>query len=326
MNPPTSGCVLSRRALPAGGEASAFSIGSVGYSADAIAAELEQLGPLLAPLHPLNRQAVHAQLERWQISSPVRAAVDTALHDWLGQHAGLPLWQLWGLDLEQIGPTSVTIGISSPTAAQQRLHDWLQQDSFTAVKVKLGSPAGIGADQAMLLAILEALPPATKLSVDANGGWSSSEALTMVEWLADHQVTYVEQPLAVGAEAELAALYQNSPLPIFVDESCFSSRDLPALAGKVHGINIKLMKAGGLTEALNMIQTARAHDLQIMFGCYSDTSLANTALAHLSPLADHLDLDSHLNLLNDPFRGAYLASGRLIPPSKPGLGLTHHEA
>lgn len=317
---------LEQEGIEGWGEASAFSIGSLSYSQGAIAAELEQLGPLLAPLHPLNRQAVHAQLEQWRISAPARAAIDVALHDWLGQQAGLPLWQIWGLDLQQIGPTSVTIGISSPAAAQQRLRDWLQQDSFTAVKVKLGSPEGISADQAMLLAILEALPPATKLSVDANGGWSTSEALTMVKWLADRQVTYVEQPLAVGAEAELAALYQNSPLPIFVDESCFTSRDLPALAGKAHGINIKLMKAGGLTEALKMIQTARAHDLQIMFGCYSDTSLSNTALAHLSPLADHLDLDSHLNLLDDPFKGAYLASGCLIPPSKPGLGLTHHEA
>ncbi|MEO1404765.1 MAG: enolase C-terminal domain-like protein, partial [Cyanobacteria bacterium J06635_1] len=89
------------------------------------------------------------------------------------------------------------------------------------------------------------------------------------------------------------------------------------------GINIKLMKSGGLTEARRMIHTARACGLQVMFGCYSDSAIANTALAHLAPLADHLDLDSHLNLKDDPFSGARLQNGHLIPNTSPGLGLTY---
>jgi L-Ala-D/L-Glu epimerase len=89
----------------------------------------------------------------------------------------------------------------------------------------------------------------------------------------------------------------------------------------VDGINIKLMKAGGLSEAIRMIHTARAHGLQVMFGCYSDTVLANTAAAQLSPLADYLDLDSHLNLVDDPFVGAELVDGRLIPGEGFGLGV-----
>lgn len=236
----------------------------------------------------------------------------------------MPLWQLWGLDLKKIQPTSVTIGISSPAAAQERLQAWLQQGNFQAVKVKLGNPAGIEADQAMLAAILEKLPNHTKLSVDANGGWSVANALVMAQWLADRGVTYLEQPLAAGAEQDLPILYEKSPLPIFVDESCFISSDIPALADRVHGVNIKLMKSGGLSEAYRMIHTARACKLQVMFGCYSDSSLANTALAHLSPLADHLDLDSHFNLLDDPFSGAELHNGCLLPNDQPGLGLTHH--
>jgi L-alanine-DL-glutamate epimerase-like enolase superfamily enzyme len=93
------------------------------------------------------------------------------------------------------------------------------------------------------------------------------------------------------------------------------------LGDRGHGINIKLMKAGGLTEALRMIHTAQAFGLGIMFGCYSDSALSNTAAAHLAPFATHLDLDSHLNLLDDPFTGATMQDGRLMPNELPGLGV-----
>jgi muconate cycloisomerase len=133
----------------------------------------------------------------------------------------------------------------------------------------------------------------------------------------------VEQPLAVGEEENVSILSQKSSLPIFVDESCFSSRDVPRLANWVNGINIKIMKTGGLTEALRTIHTAKACGLQIMFGCYSDSTLANTAIAHLSPLANYLDLDSHLNLRDDPFTGATMEAGRLLPNYLPGLGVKY---
>jgi L-alanine-DL-glutamate epimerase-like enolase superfamily enzyme len=191
------------------------------------------------------------------------------------------------------------------------------------LKIKLGSPEGIAADQEMLLAIREEAPQA-ELSVDANGGWSLDEAVKMCDWLASQGVRHVEQPLAAGQEEQLPKLYSLSPLPIFVDESCFTSRDIPSLADRVHGINIKLMKSGGLTEAMRMVHTARACGLQVMFGCYSDSTLANTAAAQLSPLADYLDLDSHLNLVDDPFRGATVQDGCLMPNELPGLGVQHH--
>ena len=96
------------------------------------------------------------------------------------------------------------------------------------------------------------------------------------------------------------------------------------LAPHIDGINIKLMKSGGLTEARRMIHSARACGLGIMFGCYSDSTLSNTALAQLSPLAHHLDLDSHLNLKDNPFTGATLTMGRLMPNEQPGLGVSKH--
>ena len=293
-----------------------------------IARSLQAIVPLLKALNPLERQRIDRLMAETRLPSAARAALDLALHDWVGKHANLPLWQLWGLERDRIVPTSVTIGISSPEAAQQRVLDWLGKGTIAAplqdiqaLKVKLGNPDGIAADKAMLLAVKAAAPHISQISIDANGGWSIDTALKMSFWLADQGITYIEQPLPKGQEADLAKLYYQSPLPIFVDESCWTSRDIPLLVDRVHGINIKLLKSGGLSEALRMIHTARAFGLKVMFGCYSDSSLLNTALAHLSPLADHLDLDSHLNLLDDPFVGAGFQNGRVVPNNQPGLGV-----
>ena len=305
------------------GEATPFAIGPQVQTTAIIEQELSSLIPALEPLHPLQRQQIEPLLA--SVGPAVRAAIDVALHDWLGKRVGLPLWQLWGLDRDRIGPTAVTVGLSKPDAASQRWQRWLAQvPTVQSIKVKLGSPEGIQADQAMLSALLPGISPGIKISVDANGGWQLSEAIKMADWLAQRGVTYIEQPLPVSLDDALAELAARSPLPIFVDESCFTSRDIPPLAEAVQGINIKLMKAGGLSEALQMIHTARACGLQVMFGCYSDSVLSNTALSHLAPLADHLDLDSHLNLTDDPFQGATIQAGRLLPNELPGLGLTYH--
>lgn len=304
------------------GEASAFAIDDRPQTPEIILSQLQSLIPKLESFTPTDRQPIESLLHQRGMISAVRTGLDLALHDWLGKRVGLPLWQLWGLDRQRIVPTSVTIGISSPAAAQQRMLNWLQFNPVKAVKVKLGSPDGIEADQSMLKAVQAVAPSDAKFSVDANGGWSLDDALTLSHWLAEQGVTYIEQPLARGQEADLPQLYTHSPLPIFADESCFTSRDIPALADRVHGINIKLMKSGGLSEALRMVHTAKACGLQIMFGCYSDSALANTAAAQLAPFADHLDLDSHLNLLDDPFTGAIMQEGCLVPNDRPGLGIS----
>ncbi len=284
--------------------------------------ELQELMPRLEQFSPLDRQGIEEMLSQVKISSSVRAAIDMALYDWLGKRAGLPLWQIWGLDRDRIVPISVTIGINSPEGAKERVRAWQKLMGATVLKVKLGSPDGIAADQAMLLAVRQEAPKAM-IMVDANGGWNLPQALQMCHWLAEQGVKYVEQPLAVGDEGNLPELYNESPLPIFVDESCFTSRDILRLAPYIDGINIKIMKAGGLSEAMRMVNLAKAHGLDVMYGCYSDSSLANTAMANLAPLADYLDLDSHLNLVDDPFEGAILKAGRLLPNDLPGLGVTN---
>jgi muconate cycloisomerase len=107
------------------------------------------------------------------------------------------------------------------------------------------------------------------------------------------------------------------------DESCRTSRDIPGLVGRCSGINIKILKCGGLTEGLRMIHTARAHGLKLMLGCYSQTSMGNTAANSLGSLVDYIDLDSHLNLKDDPFVGCRFDDGYLINRDLPGLGVTH---
>jgi L-Ala-D/L-Glu epimerase len=303
------------------GEGVPFSIGSQYQSFDRIATALQAFIPHLSAYHPLQRQEIESLMTAHQLPSAAVTAIDLALYDWLGKSVGLPLWKLWGLDRSKIVPISVTVGINSPEGARARIRGWWEVFDARFLKIKLGNPAGIGADREMMLAVKDQMPNA-KLTVDANGGWNLEDAILMSQWLADLGVAYLEQPLARGDEERLIKLKTESPLPIFADESCFTSRDIPGLVGRVDGINIKLMKAGGLTEAMRMIHTARAHGLQVMFGCYSDTVLANTAAAQLSPLADYLDLDSHLNLVDDPFVGAKLIDGCLIPTDLPGLGVT----
>jgi len=304
------------------GEASPFGVGSYRETTDVIFQSLQEISSMLESYSPWQRDDISKILTQHQIPSAAKTAIDMALHDWMGKNLGLPLWQLWGLNINTIVPTSVTIGINSPQGAAARARDWLQYMDVQLLKVKLGAKEGIDADKKMILAVKEAAPK-VDLFVDANGGWSLPDAIAMSHWLADLGVKYLEQPLPKGEEQKLPSLKKQSPLPIFVDESCFTSTDIPPLADYVDGINIKLMKSGGLEEAWRMVNTAKAHNLQVMFGCYSDSSLANTAASHIAPLADYLDLDSHLNLIDDPFVGASVTEGRIIPNSLPGLGVQY---
>ncbi|TAG61097.1 MAG: dipeptide epimerase [Oscillatoriales cyanobacterium] len=306
---------LTHEGIEGWGEASPFSTGSKPQTTESLLAALQEVAPLLEKFTPCDRQKVEQIFTEVELPSAARAGIDMAMHDWLGKKAGFPLWKMWGLDRSRIVPTSVTIGINSPRSARDRVRDWFGKDGtnpasikYRAVKIKLGNPAGIEADKAMLIAVLDEAPPNIQISVDANGGWSLKEAVEMCRWLEKYNINYVEQPLSPVADmAEFSELYRQSPLPIFADESCFNSSDIPKLAQCVHGINIKMMKSGG--------------NLQVMFGCYSDSAIANTAAAQLSPLADYLDLDSHLNLLDDPFSGAVVENGCLLPNGRSGLGV-----
>jgi L-alanine-DL-glutamate epimerase-like enolase superfamily enzyme len=292
---------------------------------DAARADLDDWAPMLEGCAPWEIQRVEPALRERARSAEAVAAIDMAMHDWIGKRAGMPLWQLWGLDRSRIVPTSVTVGINPPPVVRERVTEILARTGTRVLKVKLGHPDGPDADREMFAAAQEAAAAATgdpvAWRVDANGGWSLDAAVAMTRWLAERGVAYVEQPLPRGAEEDLAPLFTRTALPIYVDESVRVAADVPALADRVHGVNLKLMKTGGLTEALRLVAVARANGLRVMIGCMGETSLSITAGAHLGPLMDHIDLDSHLNIVDDPFAGAVWDAGRVVPTDRPGLGV-----
>lgn len=300
--------------------------GDVSETADASERDLLTWGEALGHLSPLQRQEVDAVLAAHPGRSAAAAALDLALHDWLGKRAGLPLWQLWGLSLARIEPTSLTVGINPPEVVREKVPEIMTRTGARVLKVKLGNPEGIEHDQASFVAAQEAAAATTddavRWRVDANGGWSPTDAVAMISWLAERGVEYVEQPLVKGREDDLPYVFERTVLPLYADESVRVAADVPPLADRVHGVNLKLMKTGGLGEALRLVHTARAHGLKVMIGCMGESSLSITAGAHLSPLVDHVDLDSHLNLLRDPFAGAAWTGGRVVPNDQPGLGVT----
>ncbi len=254
------------------------------------------------------------------------AALDIALWDWLAKSAQMPLHRMLGLGLPSV-PTSMTIGINPPEVVRERVPLVLDGTGIRSLKIKLGSPDGIEADKAMFQAVVEASKGYDVVHrVDANGGWSLADARSMMRWLADLGVEYIEQPLAKGCEDELPVLYDGRALPIFVDESCRYASDIPGWAYCVDGVNLKLMKCGGITGALSIVDTARAFGLQTMIGCMGESSVSISAGAALGALFDHIDLDSHLNLDPDPATGARLIDGVLVPGEEPGHGARLQDA
>jgi L-alanine-DL-glutamate epimerase-like enolase superfamily enzyme len=245
--------------------------------------------------------------------SAAEAAVDMALHDLAGKRLGVPLRDLLGIGRGPQPETSFTIGMDTPEVMAAKARE---ASAYAVLKVKLGSPD----DHAGLLAVREAAP-GKRLRVDANEGWTPEQAAERLPWLHRLGVEFVEQPLPAGRIEETRALRRTSPLPFFADESVHRAADVPGLVGAFDGINVKLMKCGGLGEALRLIAVARAHGLRVMLGCMVESSLAITAAAHLGPLADAADLDGNALLSEDPFVGATLEEGRLVLPDGPGLGV-----
>jgi L-alanine-DL-glutamate epimerase-like enolase superfamily enzyme len=270
----------------------------------------------LAALPPLGDDPF--QLEEILSSLPpgsqaARAAVDIALHDLVGKKLGIPLYRLFGLAPTSAPQTSFTIGIGSADEVQDKARRATAH--FSILKLKL--------DQEYSLDLVRAVRAVTdaRLVVDANCAWTVTQALQWIPALADLGVEWIEQPLPEEDLDGLRRVREASTLPIFADEPVRTARDIPRLAACVDGVNIKVMKAGGLREALQMIAVARAHDLQVMLGCMVETSVGITAAAHLAPLVDWADLDGNLSVTNDPFIGVRVDHGHLLLPDQPGLGV-----
>lgn len=258
-----------------------------------------------------------------------KTAVNIALLDGAARHAGQPICDLLGLGFtEGKHLTSFSIGIDSPEMVRQKVAEAAE---FPVLKMKLGSPQ----DRANLAALREAAPGKT-VRVDANEAWKTKEeALREIEWLAqDGHIEFVEQPMpSTMPVSDLAWLKARSPLPLFGDESYRHAADAERCAEAYHGVNVKLVKTGGISGAFDALQAARRCGLKTMIGCMIESSVLITAAAHLAALADHLDIDGNLLVSNDPFLGATCSRGFISfreTPEQTGLrvsernGASHH--
>ena len=248
------------------------------------------------------------------------AALDIALWDLKAKKANLQLNDLLGIPKPST-PTSITVGIDPPEVVKKRVELILKNKQVRALKIKLGSPNGIDYDKEIYSQVLESTKSSKILiRVDANGGWALDDAKEMIKWLSERNAEYIEQPLAEGNEDQLKFLFKGRSLPIFVDESCRFSEDVPRLANFVDGVNLKLMKCGGITEALRILNTARSFGLKTMIGCMSESSVSISAGASLTGIIDYVDLDSHYNLSPDPSSGAVMINGVTMTNNGDGHG------
>lgn len=260
-------------------------------------------------------------LDEYPNARSALCAIDVALYDLLGKRLNAPLYRILALDPLRTPKTSFTVGIDEPELMSGRAARTAEK--YPILKVKLGTEKILGRDvDVEVIESIRAAAPNATIRVDANCAWELDEAVDKIYALQSCGVEFYEQPLPPSKPQELRRLKESVPdALIFADESCVVPSDVPKIADFVDGINIKLTKCGGITEALRMIQTARSHDLRVMLGCMVESSCLITAAAHLSPLVDYADLDGNILCTNDPFEGVKVEEGRLILPDRPGLGL-----
>jgi L-alanine-DL-glutamate epimerase-like enolase superfamily enzyme len=246
--------------------------------------------------------------------APARAALDLALHDRIGRGQRLPLYRL--LDLPAPPPlrTSFTLAIDTPEALARQA---AELTAYPVLKLKLGGPD----DVASVAAVRAARPDAT-LYIDANAAWTPPGAIDHLERMSDYDVAVVEQPVARDNILGMGYVQRHISIPVVADESLQTAGDLEKLAeAGVRGVNLKLMKLGGLGPAMAVARRARELGMGLMLGCMIETSIGATAMAHLAGLADWLDLDAPLLVANDPFDGLRFGpDGALLLPDRPGIG------
>lgn len=246
-------------------------------------------------------------------NNAAKASVDIALHDLCGKMYNKPLYEYWDLDKTQTPETSFTIGIDEESVIRQKISE---AEKYNILKVKLGSE-----NDKKLIEIINSATD-KPIIADVNQGWQDKDfALDMIKFLAGKNIRLIEQPLPKEFIDETAWLTENSPLPIFADESVKRLSDLEAIKGVYSGVNIKLMKSTGLQEAYKMIKYAKGNNIQVMLGCMTETSCAVSAAAQLSPLADWADLDGNLLITNDPYKGIEIINGKIELNKFPGIGI-----
>ncbi len=274
---------------------------------------LEKVRATIETFAPLDPPAL------WQAVAPQLAdcpfalcALDQAAYDLWGKQQGKPVYQLWGLDVTNVPCSNFTIGIDKIDVMLAKLEE---MPGWPIYKIKLGTPHD--------LEIVRELRQATDavFRVDANCGWNADEAIRNSHELKPLNVEFIEQPLPASDWEGYRQVFEESALPIIADESCITEADVARCRGHFHGINIKLVKCGGLTPARRMIDEARKLDMKVMVGCMTESSVGISAIAQLLPLLDYVDMDGAALLARDIASGVILDKGRCLYPDVPGNGV-----
>jgi L-alanine-DL-glutamate epimerase-like enolase superfamily enzyme len=286
-----------------------------GESVSTVIAALGQFKPVLERADPFSLESIEAHLNRvLRGNASAKGAVSSALHDLVGKRLGLPVFRLWGLDASTTPESSFTIAIAENHELEMRV---TEARDYPILKIKLGTDR-----DTEIVRIIRNAAPGKRLRVDANAAWTAKHAVRMSDFLAEQGVEMIEQPVPANDIEGLRFVRKRSKLPVFADESCLIATDIAKLTGAVDGINIKLAKCGSLREALRMVHTARALDMQVMAGCMIESSLGISAIAQIAPLLDYADFDGAALLSNDPFQGTSIAGGTIRLSGDPGLGAT----
>ena len=238
-------------------------------------------------------------------------ALDVAANDLWAKKRGQKLYEAWDLSAGHNPITDFTIGIDSI----DKMVSKMKELPWPLYKIKLGTDYD--------LAIVQELRKHTSATfrVDANCAWTADETIANALVLKELGVEFIEQPLPASDWAGMKKVYSESVLPIIADESCIVEADVARCAGYFHGINVKLTKCGGLTPARRMIAEAKALNMKTMVGCMNESSVGISAIAHLLPLLDYVDMDGSLLIVNDPASGVTFDFGRVIYSSENGTGV-----
>jgi L-alanine-DL-glutamate epimerase-like enolase superfamily enzyme len=264
-------------------------------------------------------RTLSAPEELWNDLSPslhhdpfAQCALDQAAYDLWGKQLGQPVYELWGLNTEKTPPTDYTIGIDQIDVMVAKLREF---PDWPVYKIKLGTPHDIE--------IVRQLRQVTSavFRVDANCGWTADETIANAPQLRDLNVEFIEQPLPAEKWDEMRRVREQSALPLIADESCQVESDVPRCVDHFHGVNIKLVKCGGLTPARRMIERARELGLRVMVGCMTESSVGISAIAQLLPLLDYVDMDGALLLEKDIATGVTIDQGVCRYPDRPGCGV-----
>jgi L-alanine-DL-glutamate epimerase-like enolase superfamily enzyme len=250
-----------------------------------------------------------------EIPPAARCGLDIALHDLIGKDCGKPLYQLLGLDPAKTPLTSFTIGISDPEETMQKV---AEIGDHPVMKVKLG--LGSVKEEVATIEMIRSKYTGT-IRIDANEGWDAEQAVSILRELERFGIEFCEQPIKAGHPEQLRYVREHSNIPIVTDEDSLTANDLPKLYGCVDGINVKLVKTGGIRGAIKMIHTARALGMKIMLGCMVESQISATAAAQISPLVDWADLDGPFLTKEDPYSGITYKDGKIVLPDGPGLGV-----